>query len=53
MSAPADRNIALKEFQEFTKGKAMEVEVGKMWQLKRKMIITVLEAEDLLKKEGV
>ena len=51
MSVSAESNIALKEFEKLSKHKDLEVETGRMWQLKVKTILVVVGALVLLKKK--
>ena len=49
-AVPADKNISLKEFQELSKYKDLEIEVTKMWKLKTKTIPVVIRALGMIKK---
>ena len=49
-AVPADKNISLKEFQELSKYKDLEIEVTKMWKLKTKTISVVVGALGMIKK---
>ena len=50
MAVPSDQSISLKEFQKLSKYKDLEIEVIKMWKLKKKIIPVVIGALGMIKK---
>ena len=47
---PSDQNISLKEFPKLSKYKDLEIEVSKMWKLKKKIIPVLIGALEMIKK---
>ena len=49
ISVPSDRNISAKLFEKLGKYKDLEIEIGKMWHLKPKIIPFIVGALELIK----
>ena len=47
---PADKNFSLKEFQNLSKYKDLEIKVTKMWKLKTKTLSLAIGALGMIKK---
>ena len=50
VTVPADKDISLKESQNLSKYKDLEIEVTKMWKLRTKTIPVVIGALSMIKK---
>lgn len=50
VTAPADKNISLNEFDKLSKYKHLEIEMTKMWKLKTKKIQFVIDPLGMMKK---
>ena len=50
MTVPADKNVAIKEFEKLAKYKDLEIEIGRMWNLKTKVVPVVVGALGVVKK---
>ena len=50
VTAPADKNISLNEFDKLSKYKHLEIEMTKMWKLKTKTIQFVIDPLGMMKK---
>ena len=46
----SDSNIYAKEFEKFSKYKDLEIEIAKMWKMKRKTISVIVVALGMIKK---
>ena len=50
VAVPSDQNISLKEFQNLSKYKDLEIEVTNMWEFKTNIIPVVIGALGMIKK---
>ena len=50
MSIPTDQNIAVKEFDKLSKYKDLEIEIGRMWNLKAPTVPVIVGALGMIKK---
>ena len=50
VTVPSNQNISLKEFQKPSKYKDLEIEVTKMWKIRKKIIPVVIGALGMIKK---
>ena len=50
MSIPTDQNVAVKEFDKLSKFKDLEIEIGRMWNLKATTIPVIVGALGMIKK---
>ena len=50
MSIPTDQNIAVKEFDKLSKYKDLEIEIGRMWNLKATTVPVIVGALGMIKK---
>ena len=50
MSVPSDSNISATEFEKFSKYKDLDIEIAKMWKMKRKTKPVIVGALDIIKK---
>ena len=49
VAVPADKNLAVKEFEKLAKYKDLEIEISKMWHMKTKVIPVVIGALGMIK----
>ena len=50
MAIPADRNISIKEFDKLSKYKDLQIEIERMWHLKRTVMPIVVGALGMVKR---
>ena len=50
MSTPTDQNIAVKEFDKLSKYRDLEIETGRMWNLKATTVSVIVGALGMIKK---
>ena len=49
MSVPSHSNISAKEFEKLSKHKDLDIEIAKMWKMKKKLIPVIVGALGMIK----